>query len=115
MRPHRFGLPCIRVLKQTDEHDGMVGEILPDAGQIRAHLDADLAQVRGRPDARPHQERGRMHAAGGEDDLARAEFPRLAADPCADADDAAPSNTKPVAVAPLTTPKLPRAGTAVSR
>ena len=58
MRPHRFGLPCIPMLKQADEHDGMVGEILPDPGQIRAHLDAELAQVPGRPDARAQQERG---------------------------------------------------------
>ena len=90
MRPYQFGLSSIPMLKQTDEYDGMVGEVFPDAGQIRAHLDAELAQVPGRPDARPHQEHGRMHAAGGEDDLARAEFLCLAADPRADAGHAAP-------------------------
>src|SRR5258708_38728268 len=90
MRPYQFGLSSIPTLKQTDEYDGMVGEILPDAGQIRAHLGAKLAQAPGRPDARPHQEHGRMHAAGGEDDLARAEFLCLAADPRAHAGHAAP-------------------------
>ena len=58
MRPYQFGLSSIPMLKQTDEYDGMVGEVFPDAGQIRAHLDAELAQVPGRPDARPHQEHG---------------------------------------------------------
>src|SRR5262245_65308591 len=67
----------------------MVGEIFADAGEIGTHLDAEPAQVPRRPDAGAHQERRRMYAAGGEDDLARAQPPLLTLDPRADADDAA--------------------------
>src|SRR5262249_3168626 len=90
MRPYQFGLSSIPMLKQTDEYDGMVGEILPDPGQIRSHLDAELAQWPGWPDARPQQEHGRRPTPAREDDFARAEFLCRAADPRAHAGHAAP-------------------------
>ena len=91
MRPQRGGLPRVAMLQQADEHDGVVGQILADPGQICAHLDPVFAQVAGGPDAGAHQESGRMHAARGQDDLARVEPLHLsAADLCGHAADAAP-------------------------
>src|ERR1700681_1759732 len=82
-------LACVRMLQQADEDDGVIGEVLADAREIRAHLDAELAQVRRRSDARSQQEGGRMDAAGGQNDLARAKLSLLAADPGSNAGDAA--------------------------
>jgi hypothetical protein len=60
------------MLPQPDKDDGVIGEILSDPGQIRAHLDAEFAQVVAGTDPGAHQECGRVHTAGGENDLARA-------------------------------------------
>lgn len=48
----------------------MVVQVLADAGQVRGHLDAELAQVRGRSDTREHQQLRRIDRAAGQDDLA---------------------------------------------
>ncbi len=76
------GLPRVATLQQADEHDGVVGQILADAGQIGTHLDAMLVQMAGGPMPAAHQEGGRMHAARGQDDLAASNCLHLAANAC---------------------------------
>src|SRR5258708_32957565 len=77
------------VPQQPYEDDAGGGAVSAEAGQIRAHLDAELTQLARRPQPRAHQERGRMQAAGGEDELAGTQLSLFSLDSGSDADDAA--------------------------
>ena len=52
-----------------DGHDGMVAEVLADAGAVVNHGDAEAAQVLGGADAGEHEQLGRGDGAAAEDDL----------------------------------------------
>ena len=66
----RSRLPHARLLQHAEEQDGVVRQVLPDAGHVGTHLDAVLAQMRGRADAHLHQEVRRVDAAERADHLA---------------------------------------------
>ena len=60
-----------KVVLHLDGHPdvGMVAQILPHAGRIQHHRNAQPVQRGGRPDARQHQQLGRGDGAGAEDDF----------------------------------------------
>ena len=58
---------------------GMVSHVLPHAGQVGHHRDAELPQVGRRADARQHQDVGRADGAGAENDLVAFDGEDLAA------------------------------------
>src|SRR3984885_15509038 len=70
MRPDCFGLPRPGLLQETEEDDGVIGEILPHAGKLGAYVDAEFAQFRRRTEPGPNQKWGRMNAAERDDNVA---------------------------------------------
>src|SRR2546421_6168449 len=61
---------------RADEQHWMVLQVLSDAAEIRANLDAERTQVCRGPNTGAHQQRGRLNAAAAKNDLACAEFAR---------------------------------------
>ena len=75
-----LGLPLTGFLQHAEKDNGVVRQVLPNAGHVGPHLDAVLLQVRGRADAHPHQKMRRVDAAQRADHLTRAECLCLATD-----------------------------------
>ena len=64
----------------------MIHQALADTRQSHPDVDAHIPEVADRSDAGAQQMRRRVDGAGGEDDLAAAEFPFLSVHECLDAD-----------------------------
>ena len=79
----------VRPQMRADEQHRMVLQVLPDARQIGANLNAKRAQMCRRTDPGAHQQRRRLDCAATQNDLASTEFPFGTRDRCLDSNGAA--------------------------